>query len=485
MCFVWAVTSCAVLVAGWTTPASATTTPDRSGLLSLKVTAEKSQVYPGEAVPVTIKLEYPESLTVRDIQYPQVLHPGLSIREAGSSSLKMELKNGTSWSSMEFTYLVSGGKAGEFILGPVTLTCSLLLPAAATGSQGFFGDAEPQRCHLMAEGVAFTVIPFPLKGKPRDFSGAVGDFRIGVTVKPREVRAGDPVTVTTTIAGDGVIETVACPLVEARSDIKVYPTQTRRMRGKVVCEQILIPADETVRQIPPVSFSFFDPRLGSYRTVREGPFPLTVISANSTKKVANPTPAFPVISGALTAPPADPGRPAGYRTYITVVSGMALVALLGFSIRQFRRSATPSSSRYELEIIPQESPLEPSLELVEIALADNDSGRFHTAVFRIVQEILGNHCHVAPQAITAEIVETHLRPEGNSDLVIDMVQTLFRECDRVRYSCVRASGAEMEATCRRLKELRHCLKTGIDMDRCIVSSGTTVPAGTKGMPINC
>jgi hypothetical protein len=428
-----------------------------SGLLSLSVTSGKAQAYPGEAVSVTIKLAYAENLTVRDIQYPRILHPGLSIRDAGPPSQGTEQRNGTSWSTMEFTYLVSGDKAGEFMLGPVTLTCSLLLPATATSSQGFFGDAEPQRHHLKADGVALAILPFPPEGKPGDFSGAVGDFRIAVTVKPLEVGAGDPVTVTTTISGDGVMETVACPSVDVPSGLRGYKPQARRMKGETVCEQILIPADETVRQIPPVSFSFFDPRRGSYRTVRQGPFPLTVIAAPGPKKVAlSPSP-FPVISGATVARQAGTVRCAGFRTFIPIVSGMALVAVLGLSLRQFRRRTAPSSSCEEQGIIPQETPPEPSLDLVEAALAEDDSGQFHTAVFRTLQHCLGNHCHLPPQAITADIVETRLRPEGSSDLVIDMVQNLFTECDRARYGGARISGAEMEATCRRLKEVRRCL----------------------------
>jgi hypothetical protein len=449
---IWAIISSTVLVAGQKRVASATTTPDLSGLLSLKVTAEKSQVYPGEAIPVTIKLEYPGNLTVRDIQYPQVLHPGLSIREAGPSSQKLEQRNGTSWSTMEFSYLVSGGKAGEFILGPVTLTCSLLLPAA--GSQGFFGDAEPQRHDLKAEGTTLTVIPFPAEGKPRDFNGAVGYFRLGVTVKPREVRAGDPVTVTTTISGDGVMETVVCPSMNARSDIKAYPPQARRIRGETVCEQIVIPARETVRQIPAVTFSFFDPQSGSYRTVREGPFPVTVSGGAVPQQRTNLPPGFPVISGATVT---GSRGPVGLHTYLLVV---ALVALLGFLLRQFCRRAPPASSTGEPDIKSPEALPESSLNMAEAALAEHDAGQFHTAVFRSLQHILGIHCHVAPKSITAEIVETHLRPEGTSDLVLDMVQSLFGECDRIRYGGGRVSGAEMEATYRRIKKLLHRLENG-------------------------
>ena len=444
--------------AGLTAPAD-NNSPDLSRLPSLRVTSEKTQAYPGEVVPVTVKLEYPENLTVRDVQYPRLPHPGLLMRDAVPPSLRTEQRNGLSWSTMEFTYLISGEKAGTFILGPVTLTCSLLLPATTTSFQGFFAEAEPQIRRLKAEGVAFTVIPFPPEGKPEEFAGAVGDFRLSVAVEPREVRAGDPVTVTTTISGEGVMDTVVCPSVDAPGSFRVYQPQARRLREKTVCEQILLPVDETVRQIPPVAFSFFDPRRGSYRTVRTGPFAVTVSGAPGPKRVAIPPP-FPVSSGATVARQAGVSRSAGFRACIPVVSGMALVVLLGLSIRQFRRRPAPSSSREEPEIIHQNTSPEPSLALVEAVLADTDSGQFHTEVFRTLQHCLGNHGQVAPQAITADFIETHLRPEENSELLIDMAQSLFDECDRVRYGGALVSREEREATYRRLKKLRCALEAG-------------------------
>ena len=433
--------------------------PDVSGVPSLSVITEKVQAYPGEAIPVTIKLEYAANLAVRDIQYPRILHPGLSLREAGPPTQGMEQKSGISWSTLEFRYLMSGARAGEFILGPVSLTCSLLRPDTTTDSQGFFGDAEPRRLNLTAQGGALTILPFPTEGKPGDFSGAVGDFRIAVTVKPREVGVGDPVTVTTTISGEGAMETVACPAAGEPGGLKGYKPQASRMKGETVCEQILTPADESIRQIPPVAFSFFDPRRGVYRTVRQGPFPLTVIAASGPKKVALSPPPIPAISGDAVARQTVAGHVPGIRICLIVICTIALLTLPVYLFRQFRKRTKLSSPEEALEIMPRESPPEPSLDMVEARLADSQSGPFHTEVFRTMQLCLGNHCKISPQSITADIVESHLRPEGCSDLVIDMVQTLFGECDRARYGDTQVSKAEMEATCRSLKELLRCLET--------------------------
>ena len=454
----WFVVICLLLTVGWTSRAGALTPPDTTAPaeavspdladpLSLKVASGKTWAYPGETIPVTINLGYAADVTVRDIQYPRALHSGLSLRDAGPPSQGTEQRNGVSWSTMEFAYLISGAKAGEYVLGPVTLDCSLLQPSR---SQGFFGGFEPQRRRLKAEGVAVTILPFPREGRPAGFTGAVGDFRLTVAVKPRSVKVGYPVTVTTTIAGDGNMETVACPAVAAEAGFSVYPPQARRQREEVICEQVLIPTDETALVAPVVAFSYFDPRLRSYRRVREGPFPVTVTGATGPLKT--PPPLFPVMSGASAAPHAD-GRPTGVRAWLPVIFGMTCVALLGLLLRRRRVRTAPSSPREEQGIMHWESPPEPDAAILEAALAAQDSEQFYLAVFRTAQHIIGNHCQLPPRSVTEEIVETHLRSAGTCDVVIDTALTIFRECDRVRYGGARVGGEEMEATSRRVAEL--------------------------------
>ena len=468
-----AVVTALLLIAGQTAQAGGTATPESSvppadvspdlpALLSFTLSAEKRVAYPGETIPVIVRLGYATELTIRDIQYPTMLHPGLTLREAAPPSLGSEVRNGRSWTTMEFRYIVSGKKAGEFNLGPVTLACSLLLPAA-TGSPSFFGDAVPERRELKAEGVTVAIAAFPLKGKPADFRGAVGDFRLAVTVTPRTVMSGNPVTVTSTISGDGTMDTVTCPAMAANVGFSTYPPQARRLKGATVCEQVLTPIGH-IRQVPPVFFSYFDSMQGSYRTVRQGPFPVTI-----TDTIPPPRPpvtlAYPAHS---TSHPgtvrADVAPVSLHRRYLPVVSGILLLALAGGSLGYYRRREATALPETINPVVFREGEVELNLETV---LAEVESGGSPTTVFRALQQSLGVHYQIPPQAITAGIVDTHLRPEGSSDLAINLVETLFEECDRVRYGGGIIGREERETICRMLKEL-HCRLE-------------TIPTGTEKM----
>ena len=49
-----------------------------------------------------------------------------------------------------------------------------------------------------------------------------------------------------------------------------------RIPEELSLNPVVIPLSEKVKSIPEVSFSFFDPEAGQYRTLTRGPFPITV-----------------------------------------------------------------------------------------------------------------------------------------------------------------------------------------------------------------
>src|SRR5262249_40120157 len=76
-----------------------------------------------------------------------------------------------------------------------------------------FGARRP--ITVQSEPLHLEVLPLPDAGKPADFSGAVGTFDLHVSASPRELKAGDPVTITTTVEGDGNLAAITPPLLPA------------------------------------------------------------------------------------------------------------------------------------------------------------------------------------------------------------------------------------------------------------------------------
>jgi hypothetical protein len=151
----------------------------------------------------------------------------------------------------------------------------------------FFGP----RWSETAQDVAVRPLPLtaralPAKGQPAEFSGAVGSFEFDLAVTPRDVAVGELVTLTMRIRGDGYLADLPPPSLAAVAHFKVYAPRdiTPAQAAERVFEQIVIPQSTNAVAVPPVSFAYFDPRVGggSYLSIQRGPTPLTFHEARAT-----------------------------------------------------------------------------------------------------------------------------------------------------------------------------------------------------------
>ena len=132
--------------------------------------------------------------------------------------------------------------------------------------------------------IEVKVIPFPESGKPSDFNGAVGNIRMSASVDKREVVQNEPVTMTLVLEGEGNIETLNKPNIPELTAFKIYESDTSSelfktgnvIGGKKTFEIVFIPTEAGNLNIPTLSFSFFNPAIGTYQTLTTDNFPLNV-----------------------------------------------------------------------------------------------------------------------------------------------------------------------------------------------------------------
>jgi len=154
---------------------------------------------------------------------------------------------------------------------------------------------------IKAKELALPVLPLPEGGKPKSFSGAIGQFTLQTEVSPSDVAIGDLITVTTTIKGKGYIEPVSTINIPLAPNFKVYPSKTVPgiESNTRIFEQILVPQSTNATAIPAFSFCYFDPYETAYKTVSSGPFPIIFHAATKAK---TETIYRPVQTKAPTAP---------------------------------------------------------------------------------------------------------------------------------------------------------------------------------------
>ena len=128
----------------------------------------------------------------------------------------------------------------------------------------------------------------PEQNKPANFTGAVGNFTMTATAGPTNVTVGDPITVRVQISGRGALDAVTLPPQDAWRNFKTYPPTTKLetsdqfgFQGTKTFEQIISPQNSDVHELPPLTFSFFNPDDGQYHTLTQPAVPLVVKAAGA------------------------------------------------------------------------------------------------------------------------------------------------------------------------------------------------------------
>ncbi|MCX5668937.1 MAG: BatD family protein, partial [Candidatus Omnitrophica bacterium] len=280
------------------TPEGTLQTKDLNERIFLTLQLKKNKVYLNELIPVTIKL-FVNKLGVRDIQFPQFNHDGFSVGEYGAPKQYQEVAGGINYEIIEFQTTIFGLKPGEFRLGPATLQCNLLSKKQTNRQSpasfddffnsdifdNFFGGFQAYPMNLKSADIPLTVLPLPTENKPEGFLGALGVFDFQASVSPLEVKVGDPVTLKAAVTGQGNFNTVNLPGVNLGDDFKVYAPQIKQDKEAKTFDEVLIPLKASVKEIPAMSFSFFNTQSGQFETITRGPFPIKIIKSEKEEEL--------------------------------------------------------------------------------------------------------------------------------------------------------------------------------------------------------
>jgi hypothetical protein len=247
------------------------------------------------------------------------------------ATARIDNRNGKQYIVYAIDLIVTPLKAGDYQLDPVTIT----VDEVVRWRRNLFGDRVPVQIQKQRIGDSkriLMVMTPPLNGRPESFAGAIGrGFDLEVSTDRSVVQVGDPITLTLTLHGDTAVDTLSLPPL---ANLGLAPAAFRLPEAEIAGEvtdngkrfqATLRVLDDSVREIPPLAFSWFDPDSGQYQTTRSQPIALSVRAAQivSAKDVVSgvkqdePKPAAPEQNSAPTpasgagGTPSDgnPGRP--------------------------------------------------------------------------------------------------------------------------------------------------------------------------------
>jgi len=446
----------------------ASTLPPGSGMgasyvgdkIFLTMDIDKRKVYINEIVPLTIKV-YVDGLGLKDIEYPVYSHEGFSAGEFATPEKRRETVRGRSYDVLVFRQNLFGIKEGNYVLGPARLRCKLVVRKRTSRSTSIFGSSifdddffssrfgyETYPVDLESEEIPVTILPFPKENRPVDFQGAVGDFSMDVYIDPSEVKVGDPVVVRMVVRGEGDLDTVTVPQLSSTQNFKTYESEVTKKGDKKTYEQILIPKTTTVEEVPPVSFSFFNPTIGRYETIRKGPFPLKVMeqpdSEKQVKMVSMPE------GGEIFYPREELGKdiiyikesigklqPKGYFLYKNWLFWAFQVAAFFFFAafyRTYKEKQRILSDKSYARFLRAPRKARSGMAKAQALLGKENALLFYDAIFKTLQDYLGDRFDLAKGNIASGVIEKRLEPVGRDEEMINMMRDVFSACEMARYA---------------------------------------------------
>jgi hypothetical protein len=367
-------------------------------------------------------------------------------------------------------------KTGPLKIGAMNTTVVLNPPDAF---EGFFGRrSNAERVALTLAEQEFRILPLPEENKPANFTGAVGNFTMSVNVGPTNVATGDPITVRVQISGRGALDGLTLPPQNTWGEFKMYPPTAKvesadpfGLQGVKTFEQIISPESTDIQELPPFTFSYFDPETKTYRTlthpatrlvVRPGgaavvPSVAANLNPNATDAAAPPVDIVPIKQrlGATSTSTA----PLLTQPVFLVAQSVPVLAWLAAFVWRKRADSLANNPRLRRQR-QVEHTLRAGLEKLRQHAAQNQSDEFFVGVMRLLQERLGERLDCPATAITEAVIDDRLRPRGVPDSTLDDLHQLFQWCNQARYAPVRTAQelnavlAKLESALRKLAEVR-------------------------------
>lgn len=244
--------------------------------------------YPGQKIKMFYRYYFNTNIELTDETLPLLDAPGF--RKIGSREIN-DTQEGN-YSVREISQMVVATKPGKYDFQGAVVDGYLY-------KMDDFGQRQYQKpkIHVETLPLALTVNPFPEKGRPASFNGAIGpfnDFKVSL-LSPSTVAIGDKIVLGIDISGEGALDTAPAPDLCCQPGFSgVFQTSdlppTEKIEGKSKHFEVeLRPLTDAVKAVPVVEFAFFDPATQSYGVLHSQQISLDVHADRSTTPAPTPT----------------------------------------------------------------------------------------------------------------------------------------------------------------------------------------------------
>ena len=411
--------------------------------LFVTATASKTTVYEQEAFLLTYKIYTRES----QLAFDNVKLPDFK----GFHSQEIERPSNARWSQENYkgrNYHTTVYR--QFVLFPQQAGKLTIEPARFDAFFNGGSNMVEVKKVLTTPVITINVNPLPA-GKPADFSGGVGEFSITSSINSKEVKTNDAVTIKLVISGTGNLKLLSNPEIEFPEDFEVYdPKVDSKVRltseglsGTRVIEYLAIPRHAGNYKIPAVTFSYFDIKSKTYKTLKTEDYEINVekgagnadqVIANFTNKEDLKVLGEDIRYIKLKDVTLHPKGSFFYNTltYWLLYLIPAIAFIIFFII--YRKQAAENANVAKMRTKKANKVATKRMKQAGMLLAENKKDAFYDEVLKALWGYISDKLNIPVSRLSKDNVEEKLRNYGVSDDLIEEFLKALNECEFARFA---------------------------------------------------
>ncbi|MBL6603961.1 MAG: protein BatD [Cryomorphaceae bacterium] len=432
--------------------------------IELRALISKGSPYLNEPITVIYKLFYKAPINIsdaRETETPNYKDFWSQIIKIPQLKVQREIYKGQNYNTVEWRKVVLyPQKSGQLEISPLSLNLVLDIP---TDKRDFFGNIiYDQTTLVISTGMrTINVKDLPLKNKPLNFTGAVGQFEFDVILNKSSLRATESFQAELKVKGEGNLKLFDLPDLQVPSSMELFEPQREEsintnlsgMSGSVTKLFTVIPRFQGSFPIEEVEFSYFDPQLESYKTIKsprltvdvfDGPT-ITNSSLNNTNVITS-NDSFRFIKTKTNLIKIDDSKFFESQLFYVLVSSPFAMVIAFVMLTTYTRSR--KSSTIELQKT-QEKEINKMIDAAKKSL--NDKNIFYDLIEKVLLKTLLLKFSINIENFNKEKIKSISRDKGIDEKTISKIIQLIENCESAKYS--RSSNSIMKNDLKNAKEV--------------------------------
>jgi len=427
--------------------------------LFMLATVDKTTVYEQEALLLTFKIYKLPSVNLQTMSNNMPDIKNCHVQEVDLPSNKefnLEHYNGRNYQTMVWSqYVLFPQHSGELEI-PATPFEGTIAQRVENNSGDlfdmFFNSSRyvEVKKDLTSKPIKINVKPLP-QGKSNAFYGGVGDFSISSTISSTDVNANDAVTVRVILSGTGNLKLVKTPDMKFPQDFDIYDPKIDnkytikggRQTGNKVYEYLIIPRHAGQYTIPSLEFQYFDPKSGSYKSVKTDEYTLNVAkgqggveSQASASYVSKEDLKYVGQDVRFHSTPAKL-KSDGSQFFGSLLFWLCLafpLAVLITVVAISRKRVSDNANMAKVRAGKANAVATKRLKIARKLMKDNRKDQFYDEMMRALQGYFGDKLSIPVAELSKENIEACLKSRNVPDEPVRQVIGLLDDCEFARFA---------------------------------------------------